>query len=396
MKIYEEKIYAIVKHYLSEELTFCKFPVQIDRDPSESELKEYHEYAPSLCGQYASCLCYLSPDRKLLSYEIDIRKKAIAFNESLRTVKNENDVVAYSHRMGGWQTIGWQYNEDIRFLVDTNFGYGSASYMSVRFFYKDLQLAPYANYIRYRYADYSDIIRYTYEYNLDYSEWEYLLKDTLTFYNAVTRNKEHEVFNWMRSHLSNLISGLNNLKNEVSSFKIFSYRRGVENIVSGDDLVLLKTEKIIGSYDFIENIQILPTEVNPLYYISTIKTILIQFKPQLQNYSLKYKKEQENLETRINKISLIPDIKIYDRITESHGKIYSYLTKSQKIAKIRIYLRIRNFIAPSITIKEIKKRYNLITEKIEIREKLKFRKYEVIEISKKLNEALAKMERMEI
>ena len=298
--------------------------------------------------------------------------------------------------MGGWQTVGWKYNEDITFLVDTNFGYGSASYMSVSFFYKGLQLAPYSNYILYRYANYSDIIRYTYEYGLVYSEWEELLRESLSFYNAVTRNKEHEVFNWLRSHLSNLIWGLNNLKNAVHSYNIYSFRRGVENVVSGDDLVLLKTEKIVGSYDFIANIQILPTEITPLSYISSIKTILNEFKPQLLSYCEQYKNEHEELNTKLNEISSIPDVKIYDRIAKSLGIIPPWYTKSERLAKYRIYLRIRNIIAPTLTVRHLKERYKSVTKHLDIRERLMRRNSYVEVILKKLNEAIAKMGRMNL
>ena len=396
MTTYSDKIYAIVRTEGTDELTFLSAPIQINREPSDVELRKMYNYSPELSAPHADCLCYMPPKYPLNIIAKRIRKEAIAFRESLINVRRENDVVAYSHRYGGWTTIKWQYNEDIKFCVDTNFGYGLSSYMSVRFYYKGLQLTPYSNYIHYRYANYSDVIRYTYEYSLIYSEWEYLMKDTLSFYNAVTRHQEHEVFNWLKTHLSNLISGLDNLKNATSSYRIYSSKRKIEDIVSGDELVLLKTEKIVGSYKFIENMQLLPTEVSPCHYIVSIKRILNDFKPQLLQYCQQYKKEQKELEAKINEISSIPDVIIYDRIVKRHGIIHPGYAASYNMKKFRIYLRIRNFIAPTISVKELKERYIRISGKIEDREKLMSRKATVDKINRKLDEALAEIASMEI
>lgn len=60
--------------------------------------------------------------------------------------------------------------------------------MLVRFYYKDLQLTPYSNYIKYRYAGFSEIIRYTFGYKVEYQSWEKLMIDTINFYNAITLN----------------------------------------------------------------------------------------------------------------------------------------------------------------------------------------------------------------
>ena len=386
LRTYNTNIYAIVRMDGSEELSFRSFPVSINWEPSEAKLKEYHRYAVSLFEQYSDCLIYLNSTYKMSSYERELRREAIAFNHTIDEVRRKNDVVAYSHRYGGWVTIDWRYNDDIRFSVDTNFGYGSNSYMSVRFYYKNLQLTPYSNYIHYRFANFTDIIRYTYEYNLVYSSWQELLKDTLLFYNAVVKNKEHEVFNWLKNHLNNLVNGLGNLRKTTLSFSIYSSNRDRMDNITGDELVRLKIEKIIGSYEFIGNIQQLPVEVSPSDYVARIQQNLNDFKPQLIEYRTIYQKKYEELEAKTNNISIIPDIKIYDRLLVFHGKIYSW--DSKKAEKLRVLLRVRNYIAPEITITELKKRYEKIKSYLELREDLLSRKSMVLSIIYQINNAI--------
>lgn len=386
-KYFSEYIYAIVRTKGSEELSLKEFSVMLDYTPSDSELRQYHRYAPSLSNQYADCLCRVNG-----SQEIDrsLRELAIAFNKTIDIVKQNNEVVAHSHRYGGWQTILWTYNNDIKFCVDTNFGYGLSSYMSVRFFYKNLQLAPYSNYIRYRYARYSDIIRFTYSYSLNYSSWYNLLTDTMNFYNAITKHQEHEIFNWLTGHLNKLVVGLNDIKNAKDSYRIY-LNINLQDVVSGDELVLFKIQKIIGANEFIENIKKLPCEVYPDKYINNIRQILNEFNQQLYDYSCKYKQENDALEFEINQINAINDVKIYDRLISSFGDINSWTSKKDKRIMFKKYIRVRNIIAPTVTTEELKKRYNNIKGNIEHRTKLYRRKDVVESMIKNVNEAILKL-----
>ncbi len=373
---YQECIYAIICKNDTEQLSLIKYPVRLNYTPTDYQLRSGHNYSPNLSDQYSDCLRPLRYNEAIR--DEGIRKKAIAFNDSIREVKDTYDVVAHSHRYGGWLTIPWKYNEDIKVEVATNFGYGSCSYMLVRFYYKDLQLTPYSNYIKYRYAGFSEIIRYTFGYKVEYQSWEKLMIDTINFYNAITLNKEHEIFEWLKNHLDNLLSGLCELSNASTCYAIAStiYTEKRESVV-GDDLVCLKIEKIVGAIEFLDNFRSLPLQLTPDEYIERLCSIIIGFKPQLILYEKRYKQELEDKTKEVAAISSINDVKVYDSLVESYGSYFEWVSFTSKMQLFRNYITTLRSIKNDISTVEIKQRYNGIKDCLNKRTEAKSRIYSV-------------------
>lgn len=276
-----DDIYAIVRNK-DGNLTLKVFPLELDFEPSDYQLRQFHNYSVELGNQYASNLAYLDPkdpeDNQRLEWTRGCRRKAIAFKHTTNRIKSQNEVVAISHRYGGWTTFKWNYNDDISFEVYSNFGYGSASRLLTRYFFKGIQLTPYSDYVRYRFADFSELKQYTYRYRLKYSEWQTLMNDTLSFYNAVCKNQENEVFHWLRSHLNRMIDGLRDLINK--SFYVFCFYDDSADYISGFDLDEVKAKKIGGAIELFDNIKILPHQINPQKYINALIDIIDKYQPK--------------------------------------------------------------------------------------------------------------------
>lgn len=100
---YQECIYAIICKNDTEQLSLIKYPVRLNYTPTDYQLRSGHNYSPNLSDQYSDCLRPLRYNEAIR--DEGIRKKAIAFNDSIREVKDTYDVVAHSHRYGGWLTI---------------------------------------------------------------------------------------------------------------------------------------------------------------------------------------------------------------------------------------------------------------------------------------------------
>ena len=297
--MYETSLYAIVRNPDTKELRFVTRYIDNYIYPSEEELRKSRNYAWGLSGTYCSDLPYFNDPSKSIP-QVRERTAAIAMGRAICELKKEYDVVAYSHRYGGWTTFKWEFNEDIHFYISTNFGYGSCSYFYMCVEYKGIRLMPYSMFIKYRSTNFSQIHRYTESYCLEYSEWEHVMRDALKFYNAVINKQENALFNWLKGHLDAMVSGVEKyLDADVCYFDNTSKRNILEGWndirheieVTGDDLWIAKSEKIAGSLEFIDNIEALPVQINPLGYVMRLEKVANAFLPKLND-----KIEEVNLE----------------------------------------------------------------------------------------------------
>lgn len=123
-------IYAIIKGEKSNILTKVTRYIDTNISISESELCDYHNYAYSPNEQYCNCLPRIK-EAQLASSKKN-RIEAVALERATKNIQNEygDRLVAISHSKGGWTGINWSFNEDIKFQIGTNFGYGSVSLLS--------------------------------------------------------------------------------------------------------------------------------------------------------------------------------------------------------------------------------------------------------------------------
>ena len=380
-------IYAIIKGE-NGKLTLKTYPLTLDREPSDSELRQYFNYSVSLGDQYASDLRYLRPNESLLSTR-SYRRTALAFQQTTNRIEMQNEVVAISHRRGGWKTFTWNYNDDISFEVYSNFGYGSCSELISRFFYKGIQLTPYSDYVRYRYANFSQLIHYTYNYRLEYSEWRKLMNDTLVFYNAVYDNQENEVFRWMRVHLNQMMNGLEKILTQTSYY--FHRPNNSSECVSGDELEEIKAMKIGGAVEFVENIKELPHQIRPQEYLDTLFAILDKYSIHAVEKERLIMANISTLEQQDNQLSCLPILSIYDKLHKRHYyKDYWYMS-SHKRAMIRYLLTLHNRLNRPFSKEDILSGIKQIPNLLEKREKIRNELFGKKQLLQTLREALKKI-----
>ena len=330
----KEYVYAIVRKKDSKQLELVSEPAVIFYTVDSSILCKYYEYASDLRAAHSSELVAISPRILENSCEqINARLRAYAFEQALQKVLSTYDVVAYSHRRGGWRNILWEYNKDISFVISTNFGYGNDSYFHVLYKYKDVLLSPYADYVKYRNSTVGDILKFTKSYRLEYEEWEYLLKSTLDFYNAVVNKEEHYIIEWVNDHLKYLIEGLRSfvVKSEMG-FTIGSYEHtmkiSTKATVSHDDFWVLKSSKIANALDFIENFKILPAEFGGMNYVQPIIDVCKDFYPLLLQKIEQIKGELEHQENKHTEIIGADLFILYRKLYNKYYYKYRLFMKS--------------------------------------------------------------------
>lgn len=334
-------VYAIIRKEGTAELQLIQEDVYPNNEPTKDELARMHNYAYGLSEAYCSCLPQIEgdPDKEFYLLK-ESRKTAIALRDTIERIKTKYDVVAHSHRYGGWKSFEWKFNDDIKFRVDTNFGFGSASYFSQCFFYKGIQLAPYAHYVKYRNADYYQIIRYTYSYRLWYSQWNDLLNDALKFYNAIVYKHDDYIFEWLRNHLSKMVDGLE--KYVFSYYCYFDnidyYGRKTYDRVEGDEFWIIKAHKIAESLKFINNIKVLPIQVSPIYYIKRIENLNKAFKPKLLSKIRELRASAIPLKQEMDTITSKPDFQLYKKIKDKFYYKRNWNHSCEKVSMIRFLL----------------------------------------------------------
>lgn len=387
-----QTLYAIIRE--NGKLTFVEKPIQHVQNVSKEELCKYHNYATSLGSAFTSDIPRIK-EELLNNNNKAYRMDAIDMQHAISELKKNNDIVAFSHRYGGWRHFDWNFGEKVTFHIYTNFGFGATSDFTATFKYNNVILAPFSYYVKYRDSDYGTVTRCTYQYNLNYSEWKHIMQDCLSFYNAIAKKNEAYLVNWLNNQLSTMVGGLENIMN-INSCCFFNSKYNFLRVSSyavldKDDFWLIKSHKIANSLMFVTNIEALPCQINKVGYIKRLYNLCMNFKPMLRN---KIKEEKHKLDVILSQIESLEKQGDYPLYSRLYNKFRYRLTNYRTIYRL---LHIAKRINPSITKAKIRERIDkFIVQKREIdaldykKGKLQFLLNSLLEDAKKMDDLLLK------
>ena len=359
-------VYAIIKDEDSLHLHLMQKYISRPQNVEPYELAQYFDYATSLSDPYCSCIPETSTDKIGLSKSL--RLDALAMEKTICEVEAENDVVAISHRRGGFTDIDWYFGEDIAFHIYTNFGYGSMSDFTSTFMYNNIILAPYSYYVKYKDSTYATVTRCTNCYKLEYTEWRRVMTDCLNFYNALINSDETYIFNWLEKHLSEMVSGLERFLSATSCNFIDSYENNHVSkmaYVSGDDFWLIKSQKIAHSIDFIENLKILPVEINTQGYIKRIISLYFAFLPMLKDKINQTSEIIDKENSILQQLKASEDYPLYNRLYEKYNNKKEWFFSANKFKKTWFLMHLLKRINPNYNLDEIRIRLKSLNKLIE-------------------------------
>lgn len=353
-------IYGIIKENGVSGLRKVSYPIKKLPYIPDSELCRYHNYATCFYEQYSDCLVAISEEQLATMFAKNKadRKAAVNFEHSIKEFEElyGDRIVAMSHRCGGWYEINWKFNDDISFNINTNFGFGSCSYFYAIFMYKDLILAPYSFYIKYKNSTFASVTRCTYQYSLEYKSWDSVMTDCLDFYDAIVKKNYNYVFTWLDKQLNEMVSGLERLIERSSAgFWDESINKSHASgfaIISGDDFWLVKSKKIAYSLDFIRNISSLPAEIDTALYTKRILLLCKKFQPKL---IAKIEEVSKLYNIQLNKLSELKesgDYPLYYKLYKKHYYERRWYMSSFKMIYFLLHLKER--INPTLSCKEIR------------------------------------------
>lgn len=347
-------VYAIVRDDDSNDLKIIQEYIY-NVPCSDEKLCNFYNYATSLSDAYCSCLPAIS--KKNLYYRAN-REAAYAMQKAIEKVKTKN-LVAHSHRYGGFTHFDWNFGEDVTFHIYTNFGYGGVSDFNSTFKYKDIILAPYSYYVKYRNSDYASVVRCTHQYRLDYDEWHQVMKDCLDFYNAVVNGTEHYIFDWINKQLLTMVSGLEEFIH-CDSYSFYdekwNCRVSKKTTVTADDFWIIKSTKIANSLEFVENIRILPTQINTQGYINKLLNICNEFKPYLYDKIDDTQLRVNVVKQKLEELKHSGDYALYSKLYEKYYWKKKWYHSNNQFKMIRFLMLLLKKLVPIYELKDIKRR----------------------------------------
>lgn len=352
----DDYIYGIIKENGVNSLRKVSYPIKELFPISDYELCKSHEYATSFYSAYCDSLCSIDI-KQLASNENarNIRKAAVCFEHSTKKFEERygDRIVAMSHRRGGWYGINWKFNDDISFNINTNFGFGSCSYFYAIFMYKDIILAPYSFYIKYKNSTFASVTRCTYQYSLEYKSWDSVMTDCLNFYDAIVKKNYNYVFTWLDKQLNEMVSGLERLIDRSSAgFWDESINKSHASgfaTISGDDFWLVKSKKIAYSLDFIRNISSLPAVIDTGLYAKRILLLCKKFQPKL---IVKIEEVSKLYDIQLNQLSELKESGNYPLYDKLYKKYYYERRFYKSDFKIIYFILLIKRISPTLSWKE--------------------------------------------
>lgn len=289
---------------------------------------------------------------------------AYNYKTKLSLCESDTDNVMYSKESIGWRCYEYKVNEDVKIYVNTNFGYGYASYFTLGLMYKGIDILPYTSMINYYYADMRDILRWIRNYNTQSESWNLAFDFVEETANQAVTDPDKFCDKFLKNEINSMLAGLADVianpeaflnkfatmtsedndsglitvrahmyEDEKSKFKVYPYEMSVA----------FMAEKIMNALMFLHNLESVSTVYLPAQNaVLKVKEIATTGLPKVKECADEMIPQLNNLREVLNKIDtelerITPDIKVHeDSITaivekrNKKGESVSFYTVEQE------------------------------------------------------------------
>ena len=233
---------------------------------------------------------------------------ALEYWRTMNELTKRRDVKMYSMEIIGHFKFDFNINEDVKAVVRTNFGYGSASSFTLKLTYKGIDIIPYSHIVEYYYAKAVDIIRCTESYEPVRKNWEEVMSLVVNASNEAKISSNNFITKFIIDECRKMISELRNLSNNYWNFHyqlamnrhsdlriryvndFDNRRRDLYKIYPDEVAFTFKCEKISGALHFLDNLLNQAEYIPEIgQYIDELKSMNINLIPQIdyRNSTLK-------------------------------------------------------------------------------------------------------------
>lgn len=133
---------------------------------------------------------------------------SLDYQHTLKTNKIEENYKIFSSEIHGRFSYSTDVNDELKITTRTNFCYGSSSYFHIIVKYKDIELLPYSEWVKYYYAGYNSIMRFTRSYYCIRESWTHAMEFLVRYINNALIDPISFVKNEVMSEVNGLLSGL--------------------------------------------------------------------------------------------------------------------------------------------------------------------------------------------
>lgn len=296
------------------------------------------------------------------------------YNNALKKHNITEKYKMFSSEIHGRFSYETVVNEDLKILTRSNFCYGSSSYFHIIVKYKDIELLPLSEWVKYYFAGYNSIMRFTRSYICNRDSWTYAMDFLVNFVNKAIVNPEEFVKNNVLLEVNDLMSGLEEIfqmkedefekRLEVKHIEEDDFRyigissarhanereRNNYKIKKSECAMIYKMEKISGALHFLNNLKristIIPEVENAICRIIELNTLIY---PDVTSAIPPIDKEIKDL-TR--------EYKIIERQYEQKDKQLKYLKQRLDSLKEKA--------ADGVNLKELEKKFKENNPRYEI------------------------------
>lgn len=235
----------IITDYISYKQDIDEYEENLIKD-EELSLEDKNEKIENYIG-FKRNSAYHSIKNRIIPYLLD---------KAYKSLTNNNEVLAYSHRKIGWSFPVFKLSNDFHVIFKSNFGYGSSSYFFAIIRYKEIDIVPYSEWVHYRFVNQTDIIRYTRRYKLENESWRNTMDFTCQLYNSSVNKPFLFVNQWIVNECIEMVSGIENILNKNDEVIIKdNFFNNKQLKISGIDLINFKGEKISGALSFLNKMK---------------------------------------------------------------------------------------------------------------------------------------------
>ncbi len=330
--------------------------------------------------------------------EASIYIKCQRFSETVKKIKEHDEIKLYSRDDVGFSTYTHKINDDITVELWTNFGYGSASYFNLAVKYKDIVILPYSYLVHYYYANMKSLMACTRAYRPLRENWEASIDFIAYFVNQSIADPRKFVSEYVIKEVEEMMKGLraimdnpaevqSRIKDSTSSeirlsvIRPFNKEEFVMMETMADELTtLFKTEKITGALLFVESLRQLQEvcgdmsalideilsmnkevkhEIPPMLNrvrstIETFKREEMNLERQIklkENRKLYFDKRKERLQAKMSFAEIIAHDKIFREKNPLYVKLEEEINElEQKVYNLQDKIRKRERVEERLTV----------------------------------------------
>jgi len=271
--------------------------------------------------------------------ELKIRDLSYSLEIAYKKAQDDTNIIAMSHRRRGWNEGPFELTKKLHVQFKTNFGFGRKSYFYAKLRFKDIDIIPFSEWVRYNDTTYNEILEYSQRYEVANESWKNAMEYVKDAINLCVKDEVEFIETYVITECKWLLEGLIGICDVENPSDKF-----LKEMAEKRDRVDYKGEKLSGSLNFIENIAEFESLTSVSNFIKELEKICEDELPTLvQEYkenSNDLSKAEINLEIEqpiwhklqvdLNEITgtFIPLQKKYERISALRERIKKYEAKN--------------------------------------------------------------------